>query len=306
MDAGRAGQRLDRLVAAIPSVGSRQRAREALESGKITLDDQPVGPADAARPLPEGARLAVQWNRPGTSLERSRGREALSRAGVTVLYQDEALIAVSKPPGLLTDAASEEQRREEDTLRKRVRALLGGEAHVVHRLDRDTTGVVLFARSLQAAQRLDQQLHAQRPERVYLAVVAGEIPGTSGHFADWMAWDRARRVQRPTRPGAPEAVLAEADWRVQERLAGGALLEVRLKTGRRNQIRLHCQLMSCPIVGERLYRSAEQPRGPAFPRQALHAARLGVLHPISGRPLVVDAPLPQDMAELLGRMRAGI
>lgn len=304
VDAGRAGQRLDRLVAAIPSVGSRQRAREALETGKVDLDDQTVGLADAALPLPAGARLRVAWSRPGSAARKVRGREALERAGVRVLYEDQSVIAVDKPAGLLTDAASEEQRREEDTLKKRVRGWLGGgEAHVVHRIDRDTTGVVLFAKTLEAARRLDQQIHRQRPERVYLALVVGEVRGDAGRFADWMVWDRAQRVQRPSRPGAPEAALAEADWRVRERLRGATLLEVRLLSGRRNQIRLHASLFGHPLVGERLYRRPEDPRGPAFPRQALHAARLGVEHPTTRRPLVVEAPLPEDLAALIASLR---
>lgn len=302
----RAGQRLDRLVAAIPSVGSRQRAREALETGKILVDGQEVGAQDGARPLPAGAILEVQWSRPGSSARKVRGREALERAGVRVLYQDEGVIAVDKPAGLLTDAASEEQRRDEDTLKKRVRGFLGGdEAHVVHRLDRDTTGVVLFARTLAAAQRLDQQIHRQTPERVYLALVTGSISQVSGRFADWMFWDRAQRIQRSARPGAPDAVLAEADWRVVERLGLATLLEVRLVTGRRNQIRLHCALMGHPIVGERLYRDARAPRGPTLPRQALHATRLGVQHPLTGRPLVVESPLPDDMRQLMDELRRG-
>ena len=299
VNAEQAGLRLDRLVAAIPSVGSRSRARTALETGKIALDGQIVGPADAARTLPAGAELRVRWNQPGTGAERVRGREAMQRAGVSVLYEDPALIAVDKPPGLLTDAASEAQRREEDTLRKRVRAYLGGEAHVVHRLDRDTSGVVLFARDLEAARRLDEQIERRSPERVYLALAVGSFPGEQGRFQDWMRWDGPARIQRACAPDAPGAVLAQADWRVQERLREATLLEVRLITGRRNQIRLHLQLAGHPLVGERLYRAPEQPRGPLAPRHALHAARLGLLHPRSGAPLVLEAPLPADMRQMI-------
>lgn len=297
--ADQAGQRLDRLVAAIPSVGSRSRARTALETGKIALDGVVVGLAEAARSLPQGAVLRVSWNRPGSSAERVRGREAMLQAGVTVLYEDEAVIAVNKPPGLLTDAASEAQRKEEDTLRKRVRAYLGGEAHVVHRLDRDTSGVVLFARDLEAARRLDEQIERRAPERVYVALAVGLFPGEQGRFSDWMRWDGPARIQRACRPDAPGAVLASADWRVLERVREATLLEVRLITGRRNQIRLHLMLAGHPLVGERLYRGQEHPRGPLAPRHALHAARLGLLHPRGGAPLVVEAPLPEDMRQMI-------
>lgn len=304
VEPGQTGLRLDRALAELTSAGSRSRARDALSTGKVSLNGAPVGPEDAARPVGPGDTLAIAWNRPGTGLARVRGQEAMAAAGVRVLHQDARVLALDKPAGLLTDAASEAQLREEDTLKKRAKAALGGEVFVVHRIDRDTTGVVLMARDGRAAEHLDRQFAQHSPERVYLAVLVGRFPGESGRFRDWMAWDGPQRIQRACRPGAPGAVLAEADWRVVERLDGATLLELRLVSGRRNQIRLHAALAGHPLVGERLYRAPAHPRGPPFPRQALHARRLGVLHPGTGQPLTVEAPLPEDLTALLARLRS--
>lgn len=304
VDAAHAGWRLDRLVAGLESVASRRRASEAISTGKVLVDGEVS--TDGARLVREGARLELRWNQPGTAMHKVAGREALERAGVRVLHLDEHIVVVDKPAGLLSDAATEAQRREEDTLKKRVRGWLG-EVHVVHRIDRDTTGIVLLARTTAAAAHLDAQFASRRPERVYLTVVTGRMSGDKGHFADWMTWDRATRIQRSCRPGTPDAVLAEADWTVLERFGPYAtLLEVRLRTGRRNQIRLHCQLAGHPLVGERLYsddRGAR--RGPRLGRQALHAHRLGIVHPGTGKNIAFESPLPEDLAALLAELRRG-
>lgn len=304
VDAARAGQRLDRLVAAIPSVGSRQRARDAIESGKISLNGQIIDTTYAPRPLSEGATLEVDWNRPGTASRQLAGKAALQRAGVRVLHQDDSIIVVDKPAGLLTDAATGAQRRDDDTLKKRVRGWLANtDPHVVHRIDRDTTGLVLFARTKQSAAHLDAQFAARQPERVYHTVVRGWIKGDSGIFKDWMAWDARSRLQRVSTAGAPGAVEASAEWRVLERLGDGAtLIEVRLHSGRRNQIRLHCMLAGHPLIGERLYVD-DRPAPIAFGRQALHAAALGFTHPGTGKKVRYESPMADDMAELLSRLR---
>lgn len=297
------GARLDKFLAGLASVGSREKARQALKSGKVAVDGEPVGADDAGRTLRPGQRVVIAWARPGTGRRRTAGREAMERAGVTVLYEDPAMLVADKPAGLLTDAADQDQARHRDTLRKRVRAWLGGaEAFPVHRIDRDTTGVVAFAKTEPAREALRAQWETRSPERVYLAVVEGRVERDGGHFADWMAWDARVRVQRPCDPQADGAYLAEADWRVVERLRGATLIEVRLVTGRRNQIRLHAMLLGHPLVGEPLYRRQGRERIP-FPRQALHARRLGLKHPTTGAPVVFEAPLPPDLERLLARLR---
>jgi 23S rRNA pseudouridine1911/1915/1917 synthase len=297
------GRRLDQVLSALASVGSRAKARQTLETGKVTVDGQPVDGSHAGRALGAGAVVVVAWNRPGTSPKRAAGREKLVSAGVTVVYEDDDLLAVDKPVGLLTDAASLDQAREEDTLTKRARAWVGhGGVHPVHRIDRDTTGLVLFAKTPFAHDNLKLQWGARTPLRQYLVVVEGAVRGDMGHFADWMRWDGKGRRQRPCRPGTEDGVLAEADWRLRERFGDvAAMLEVRLVSGRRNQIRLHAELWGHPLVGERLYRRT--PASVSFTRQALHAERLGVVHPRDGRAMSFEAPIPSDLRQLIQRLR---
>lgn len=296
------GQRLDKWLAGLPSIGSREKARQALRSGKVSVDGAPMGADDAGRTLADGALVEIAWNAPGTGRRRTAGREAMARAGVTVLFEDAVMLVADKPAGLLTDAADSDQARNRDTLRKRVRAWLGGaEAWPVHRIDRDTTGVVAFAKTEAARDTLRAQWIDQGPERVYLAVLEGRVDRDSGRFADWMAWDAKNRVQRPCDPQADGAFLAEASWKVVERLRGATLVEVRLVSGRRNQIRVHAMLFGHPLVGEPLYRKQGRERTP-FHRQALHARRLGLKHP-DGTPVVFEAELPADLLRLLDSLR---
>lgn len=295
--------RLDKWLAARPSVGSRQKARDVLERGKVSVDGSVVGPADAGRVLGVGTRVSIAWNRPGTGEKKVAGRVAMERAGVMVRHQDDAVVVVDKPPGLLTDAADADQAKHRDTLRKRLKAYLQAvDVWPVHRIDRDTSGLVAFARTEAAREHLAAQWHARTPLREYRLVVEGRFPRAEGRFSDWMAWDGRQRLQRPCGPDDEGAWLAEATFRVEERFGDRAtLLQVRLVSGRRNQIRLHCQLAGHALVGEPLYRRREATI--PFPRQALHAARLGFVHPTTGAPLELTSPLPPDLEGLLQRLR---
>ena len=300
-----AGERLDRVVVAMEGVGSRRRAREAIATGKLSVDGQVVGTEESGRPVTAGAVLEIAWARPGTSQARHQAKEGLEASGLQVIFEDPHLLVLDKPAGLLTDTASRRQSLERDSLRARVQRYLkaqGDHGFIVHRLDRDTSGVVLVARTEAAEADLRRQFRGHRPERVYLAAVAGVPKPLSGHWADWMAWDSAHNLQRQTPPEAEGAVLAEADYRCLARFGDfAALLEVRLHTGRRNQIRLHATLRGHPLLGEALY-LPEDFRAPARPlirRQALHAAALGFLHPVERKAVRFEAPLPEDMRRLL-------
>lgn len=303
VDADRAGVRLDKLLASLGSVGSREKARQALRSGKVSVDGAPVGLDDAGRALDPGVEVAIAWTRPGTGARATAAREGLDRAGVNLLVHDADIVAADKPPGLLTDAADVDQAKHRDTLRKRVRAWAGAEVWPVHRIDRDTSGVVLFARTEEAREGLKAQWAERSPVRSYLAVVEGRFPDDAGRFGDWMVWDAGARIQRPAGPDVPGAWFAEADFEVIERFGDRATaLGVSLVTGRRNQIRLHAMIAGHPLVGEPLYRMP-RPRTVPFERQALHARELGVRHPRTGAPIVLTSPTPADLAGLLARLR---
>jgi 23S rRNA pseudouridine1911/1915/1917 synthase len=299
--------RLDRLLAAEPSVGSRRRAREAVETGKVFVDELEVGVEALGLPVAEGAAVEVRWNQPGSARERRKGEAAMVEAGLTVLLRDDDLIAVDKPPGLLTDVADRAQARERDSVKKRLAALLrptGRVPQVCHRIDRDTSGVVVVACSEAAAERLRGQFLRHEPERIYLAVVHG-VPETSeGVWEDHTVWDMSVKRLRMTHPRAPGAMPTRSSWKVVEALGELAVLEVTLDTGRRNQIRLQASLRGHPLVGERMYISPHFDRGGFdLPRQALHARRVGFKHPRTGERVVVEAPIPDDLAKLLARAR---
>lgn len=298
------GWRLDRVVATRDGVGSRRKARAVVESGKLSIDGSPC--RNPAQAVLAGQRLSIDWDRPGTGKAHQRGRAAVTSAGVRILLEDEWLIAVDKPPGLLTDSASRKQSRNEDTLTDRLGRYLapqGKQALPAHRIDRGTSGVVLFAKDTRTWEALREQFHARTPERVYLAVLEGIPRPSEGTWSDWMAWDSELLRQTASGPDEPGAVLAEAHYTVTRRLRGGrSVVEVRLVSGRRNQIRLHAQLRGHPLVGDHKYGHPGRKRGRrGHARHALHALRLGFDHPNDGRRIVVEAPLPGDLAGAAGR-----
>jgi 23S rRNA pseudouridine1911/1915/1917 synthase len=309
------GIRLDKLLSALRSVGSREKARQVLRSGKVEVDGVAVGPDEGGQALTAGNTVVIHWNRPGTGVRKVAARDAMAKAGVVVRFEDEHVLVADKPAGLLTDAADLDQARYQDTLRKRVQAFVGREVWPAHRIDRHTTGLVLFAKTERARDHLKAQWVERKPLREYRAWVEGRFPRDSGRFGDWMGWDSAARLQRPVPPHADGAWFAEADFEVTERFGDLATeLRVRLVTGRRNQIRLHVMLAGHPLVGEALYRlpPSSHPRRPPrpppvfFARQALHAARLGVVHPATDEPITWEAPLPVDLEDLLARLSGSL
>lgn len=173
---------------------------------------------------------------------------------------------------------------------------------VVHRIDQDTSGLVMFAKDADSARFLTAQFRRREPLRQYLAVVHGRPEPPAGTWRDWLVWDLKALIQKPAARGARGAEEAISDYRTVEILRGAALLEVRLTTGRRNQIRIQTALRGHPLVGERRYAAAGGIERIRFERQALHASRLEIVHPRGGR-MTFDAPVPPDFANLLARLR---
>jgi 23S rRNA pseudouridine1911/1915/1917 synthase len=155
-----------------------------------------------------------------------------------------------------------------------------------------------------AQDHLKAQFKRHAPERVYLAVVYGHPSPPVGTWTDQLVWDERALIQKETHPRDPKGKEAISHYRVIEKLAGAALVEVTLVTGRRNQIRIQARLRGHTLVGEQRYVYGPQAlRTIAFPRQALHAYRLAFAHPADGRPLTFEAPLPPDMRALIARLR---
>ena len=211
---------------------------------------------------------------------------------------------VNKPAGLLTVPLG--GRPSADSVERRLQAHLRSKgkrrALVVHRIDRDTSGLVVFATRAYAQHALKAQFERRQPERAYLAVVAGRPEPAVGSWRDHLVWDYDDLMQLPGRPCASGTKECRSDYRVLEQFSGAALIEVRLVTGKRNQIRVQAALHGHPLVGERRY-TARLKLDIPFERQALHANRLAFSHPDTGRPLRFEAGLPDDLAGLLERLR---
>jgi 23S rRNA pseudouridine1911/1915/1917 synthase len=222
-----------------------------------------------------------------------------------VLLEDRVLIALNKPAGLLSvplpgkSTAPSAYDQLEGYLRPQKRR-----PFVVHRIDRDTSGVVLFAKDPRTQQALKKQFIRREPERVYLAVVYGHPDPLRGEWRDRLVWDSKALIQKRTHPRDPRGAEAVCAYRVVESFRDAALIEVRLETGKRNQIRIQARLRGHTLVGEKRYvYGPDALRSIEFPRQALHALRLGFLHPVDGRPVTIEAPLPGDLRDLVARLR---
>lgn len=315
-----AGVRLDKFLAVPGRLGSRGRVTAALEHGKVFLNDVEASRSDAGALLRDGDVVRLWMDRPGSARRRLGPADA---GDLRILYEDETLIVLNKPAGLLAvplerrSGASSAYEQIEDHLRPHGKR----RPLVVHRIDRDTSGLVVFAKSALAQEQLKDQFRRREPERVYWAVVYGHPQPARGVWRDRLVWDRTALIQKRTSPGDPMGKDAISHYRVLETLpplddargtlsesrrAGASLVEIRLETGKRNQIRIQAGLRGHTLVGERRYVFGSGSRVPiAFPRQALHACRLSFRHPTDNRPLSFEAPLPGDLAALLARLRRG-
>lgn len=283
-------------------LGSRARSARALERGQVFVNEREATPADRAMRLTKGDRITVWIDRPGSA--RRRARPAAPNSRVPIVFEDDQLIVVNKPPGLLTvplprrDNAPSVARYLREYLRGRKARPL-----VVHRIDRDTSGLVVFAMRVEAQRSLRDQFRRHEPERVYTAIVRGVPSPRAGSWRDYLTWDQARRQQTSGRgpSGGHEAM---CHYKVVESYGDAAQVEVHLVTGLRNQIRVQASLRGHPLLGERQYLGTQMSAShQACPRQALHARRLSFRHPVTGETVTIEAPLPQDIVELIGALR---
>ncbi|UFN47934.1 RluA family pseudouridine synthase [Roseomonas sp. OT10] len=306
-----AGGRLDRLLATASGSLSRSRVKALIEAGQLRRDGQPVTePAEAVR---AGSRYVLTIPPPEPATPQAQD------IPLTILFEDADLIVLDKPAGLVVHPAPGNL---DGTL---VNALLahagddlpgiGGEKRpgIVHRLDKDTSGVMVVAKSQVAHQALSEAFATRDLDREYLALAwglpspaKGEVEAAIGRHA----LDR-KRMAVVGRQGARAGKAALTRY-ATERAWGTAcsLLRCRLATGRTHQIRVHLSHIGHPLVGDpvylrrtpaaaRLLPAEARDTLLAFPRQALHAATLGFRHPVTGAPMAFSSPLPEDMAKLL-------
>jgi 23S rRNA pseudouridine1911/1915/1917 synthase len=300
-----AGVRLDKFLAGADRIGSRVRAATALERGKIFLNELEMTPDQAGTRLAAGDVVRVWMDRPGSAKRRATLGDDRD---LPIVYEDDTLVVLDKPAGLLAVPLPPRRRADAPSVFDEVKEYLWRHgrrrAFVVHRIDRDTSGLVVFAKSAAAQDHLKGQFKRHLPERVYQAVVYGDPSPPSGTWRDHLVWDDRSLIQKETHPRDPRGKEAISEYRVLEQLKGAALIEVRLVTGRRNQIRIQARLRGHTLVGEQRYTyGPDTLRSIAFPRQALHAHRLAFKHPVDGRDLRFEAPLPPDLVELIARLK---
>ncbi len=298
-----AGGRLDKFLAEPGRLGSRSKATAAIDRGKVFVNDREASTEDAALMLADGDVVRVWMDRPGSSRAvRARPRR---EGDLVVMYEDASLLVVDKPPGLL--AVPLGGRGSSRSLLELVEAHLWSQGRrrpqVVHRIDRDTSGLVMFAKDGSALAHLKGQFLRREPERIYQAIVHGHVTPEAGSWRDYLVWDGEELIQRATSARDARGKEAVSEYQVLQRLRGASLVEVRLVTGKRNQIRLQAELRGHPLVGETMYAEVPTITRIAFPRQALHAWRLGFEHPDTGRLVRLESPLPRDMTELLSRLQ---
>jgi 23S rRNA pseudouridine1911/1915/1917 synthase len=298
--------RLDKRLKAEHQSLSWRQVREAIEKGQVTVDGR--GQRDPGLEVYDKAAVNLNLNRPAQSR---------ARASFDILHEDDEIIVLNKPAGLLSIPSSPEAGKSEDTVLKRVREYmefkLGHKSYVgmLHRLDRDTSGSLAVALSKDAHAAGRELFKAHRFERHYLALVQG-IPnppkGTIQARISSGYRDGRRKLVGEDKSGLDSTT----DYRVLERLQDAALLELRLHTGRQHQIRLHLERLGHPLIGERVYSGEPDARprthdpGPRVTanRNMLHAWTLAFPHPITGKPISVTADPPEDFQKLLSRLRS--
>ncbi len=303
VSADNAGQRLDQVAAELFSGYSRSRLQSWIKSGALTVDGKTAKPRDK---LSGHELLQID-----AELEQEVDHlpEPIS---LDVVYEDDDLLVINKPTGLVVHpAAGHAAGTLLNGLLHHVPGLANlPRAGIVHRLDRDTTGLMVVAKNLEAHASLVDQLQDKSLYREYEAIVVGVMTGGSKVDAPIGRHPSDRKRQAVTPSGKP----AVTHYRLIERYRGHTRIKVLLETGRTHQIRVHMAHVRYPLVGDPAY--GGRPRFPAgasaalreaiqqFPRQALHARKLGLVHPRTGEYCEYECPLPEDFAGLVAVMRA--
>ncbi|HEX9599619.1 MAG TPA: RluA family pseudouridine synthase [Gaiellaceae bacterium] len=286
-----AGERLDRFLASLPELGSRGVAERLLDTGTVLVDGRPLGKSHR---LSGGEELEFE---PPQDVATELTPEPMD---LRIAYEDEYLMVVDKPAGLVVHPASGHAT---GTL---VQGLLehdiaGGDAArpgIVHRLDRDTSGLMVVARSEEAHARLQDLVRKRALERHYAALVVGRPRSRSGRVEAPIGRDRRDPLRQSLDTAKPREAITH--FEVRELLERHTLLDVRLETGRTHQIRVHLAAIGLPVAGDNVY---GRPRELGLERQFLHAGRLAFPHPFTEERVDVESPLPADLTAALALAR---
>lgn len=285
-----AGKRLDHFLQEQFPEYSRSRLQSWVKDGRVLLDGNTARVSSLLR---GGERVDVH---PAELTPLKATPEDLP---VDVLYEDDAVLAIHKPAGVVVHAgAGNHEGTLVNRLVHRFQSLsqLGGDLRpgIVHRLDKDTSGVLLVARTDAAHRALAAQFAGRTVEKTYRTLVRGGVKDETGRVTKPITRDPVRRTRMTCSVGSGRPAIT--DYRVLQRFDKLTFLEVRIGTGRTHQIRVHLASLGHPVVGDRVYGAAKQPDAP---RLFLHAWRIGFDSPGSGKRVQVEAPLPPDLADWL-------
>ena len=299
------GQRFDQALARLFPEYSRSRLTLWIKEGRAFLDEAAARPRDAVM---GGQRVRLEI------LDETLSELEPEALPIDIVYEDEALIVVNKPAGLVVHpgAGNRAGTLQNALLHHASELALVPRAGLVHRLDKDTSGLLVVARSLESHTRLVAELQAREFERGYLAITNGVMTG-GGTVDAPLKRHATDRLRMSVREGGRAAV---THYRVLKRFRAHTYISVELETGRTHQIRVHLAHIKYPLVGDQVYgRRLGPPRDAspelqailrAFHRQALHAARLGLTHPRSGERMQWEVPPPADFQQLLAALEADL
>jgi 23S rRNA pseudouridine1911/1915/1917 synthase len=271
---------LDALAIFYPD-SSRTTLRQMLQTGRVTIGGEVE--KDAKRVVEVDEIIDVG----------PKSAQRVLPLGLSIMHEDTDVIVVLKSQGLLTVAT---EREREATAQAYLNVYLGSRGedrvHVVHRLDRETSGVLVFAKNFYARERLKEQFAAHSADRVYIAIVEGVIDPARGTIRSRLL--EGRDLKMVSVQSHKDAKLAITHYRTIQTSANNSMLEVTLETGRKNQIRAHLSEQGHPVVGDQMYGATTSPLG----RLGLHAKLLGFIHPSTGKKLVFTAPAPKAFRDL--------
>ncbi len=272
------------LLEQLPGKG-RNTLKAVLRDHQVFIDGQPVSQFD--QPLVQGSQVAVHWDREST-------RKQPARSGLNILFEDADLIVIDKPSGLLTVATDVEKRKTAYSLLSDHVKLEDpdNKIFVVHRLDRETSGLLLFAKNSAVKHQIQETWETMVNQRTYVGVVEGVVEPAEGTIVSWLAETTAFRVYSV--PNAQAGKKAITHYR---KIGGNdrySLLQINLETGRKHQIRVHMQDLRHPIVGDKKYGSTCNP----IRRVALHAQVLAFTHPRTGLPCRFETRIPEKFLQI--------
>lgn len=294
-EASDAGKRLDHFLQDRLRDYSRSRLQDWIKQGRVQVNGAPI--TKASFEIRGGEFIIVE------PLALAPLKAEPEDLPVEILYEDSDVIAVNKPSGLVVHAGA---GHHEGTLVNRLvhrfgtLSNIGGDLRpgIVHRLDRETSGVLLVAKSDAAHRNLAAQFAKRTTEKIYLALVHGTLSQETGRITSAISRDTIRRTRMTTRNTSGRTALT--DYRVLRRYEKLTYLEVRIGTGRTHQIRVHLSSIGHPVYGDKLYGAPAAPAG--FERFFLHAWHIGFYQPSTAQRIVVQAPLPADLEEVLKRI----